>query len=423
MDFAAFFSDSANVYILLAAVFGIFMAWGIGANDVANAMATSVGSKSITIKQAVIIAAIFEFSGAYLAGGEVTNTIRKGIVDQSVFAGQPEVLIWGMLASLLAAGTWLLLASRKGWPVSTTHSIIGAVIGFAAVGVDMNAVHWDKVGGIVFSWVITPLLAGVIAFSVLMSIQKLILDTDDPFKNALKYGPMYLFLVGFVIAMVTIKKGLKHIGLDLNDIQAFGFAVGAGVFLTLLGTYLIRRIKFESSDDDRFGYTNVEKIFAVMMVFTASAMAFAHGSNDVANAVGPMAAIISTAQSGVVAAQAGVPVWVLLVGGIGIVVGLATYGYKVIATVGRSITELTPSRGFSAEIGAATTVVLATYTGAPISTTQTLVGAVLGVGMARGIAAIDLRVVGKIFMSWVITLPAGAILSILFFYMIKGMAT
>ena len=423
MDFAAFFSDSANVYILLAAIFGIFMAWGIGANDVANAMATSVGSKSITIKQAVIIAAIFEFSGAYLAGGEVTNTIRKGIVDQSVFAGQPEVLIWGMLASLLAAGTWLLLASRKGWPVSTTHSIIGAVIGFAAVGVDMNAVHWDKVGGIVFSWVITPLLAGVIAFSVLMSIQKLILDTDDPFKNALKYGPMYLFLVGFVIAMVTIKKGLKHIGLDLNDIQAFGFAVGAGVFLTLLGTYLIRRIKFESSDDDRFGYTNVEKIFAVMMVFTASAMAFAHGSNDVANAVGPMAAIISTAQSGVVAAQAGVPVWVLLVGGIGIVVGLATYGYKVIATVGRSITELTPSRGFSAEIGAATTVVLATYTGAPISTTQTLVGAVLGVGMARGIAAIDLRVVGKIFMSWVITLPAGAILSILFFYMIKGMAT
>ncbi len=423
MDFAAFFSDSTNVYILLAAVFGLFMAWGIGANDVANAMATSVGSKAITIKQAVIIAAIFEFAGAYLAGGEVTKTIRKGIVDQSVFAGQPEVLIWGMLASLLAAGTWLLIASRNGWPVSTTHTIVGAVIGFAAVGVDMNAVHWDKVGGIVFSWILTPLLAGVIAFSVLMSIQKLILDTDDPFKNALKYGPMYLFLVGFVIAMVTIKKGLKHIGLDLNDMQAFGFAVATGVFLTLLGTYLIRRIKFESSDDDRFGYTNVEKIFAVMMVFTAAAMAFAHGSNDVANAVGPMAAVISTAQSGAVAAQAGVPVWVLLMGAIGIVVGLATYGYKVIATVGRSITELTPSRGFSAEIGAATTVVLATYIGAPISTTQTLVGAVLGVGMARGIAAIDLRVVGKIFMSWVITLPAGAILSILFFYMIKGMAT
>ncbi len=423
MDVAAFFADSTNVYILLAALFGIFMAWGIGANDVANAMATSVGSKSITIKQAVILAAIFEFSGAYLAGGEVTKTIRKGIVDQSIFAGQPEVLIWGMLAALLAAGTWLLIASRRGWPVSTTHSIVGAVIGFAAVGVSMDAVHWDKVSGIVLSWVITPVMAGVIAFSVFMSIQKLILDTDDPFNNALKYGPFYLFLVGFVIAMVTIKKGLKHVGLELDDMQSLLVAGSIGVAMTLLGTFLIRRIQFDSKADKKFAFTNVEKIFAVLMVFTASAMAFAHGSNDVANAVGPMAAVISIAQSGEVVAKAGVPAWVLLVGGIGIVIGLATFGYKVIATVGKNITELTPSRGFSAEIGAATTVVLATYTGAPISTTQTLVGAVLGVGLARGIAAIDLRVVGNIFMSWVITLPAGAILSILFFYMIKGMAT
>lgn len=423
MDFASFFADSTNVYILLAALFGIFMAWGIGANDVANAMATSVGSKSITIKQAVVIAAIFEFAGAYLAGGEVTNTIRKGIVDQSIFGDKPEVLIWGMLASLLAAGTWLLIASRKGWPVSTTHSIVGAVIGFAAVGVSMDAVHWDKVGGIVLSWVITPLLAGGIAFTVFMSIQKLILDTENPFKNALKYGPFYLFLVGFIIAMVTIKKGLKHVGLDLSNSEGIIAALLFGAALTLLGTFMIRRIKFESSDDEQFSFTNVEKIFAILMVFTASAMAFAHGSNDVANAVGPMAAVISIAQSGAVAAKSGVPAWILLIGGIGIVVGLATYGYKVIATVGRNITELTPSRGFSAEIGAASTVVLATYTGMPISTTQTLVGAVLGVGLARGIAAIDLRVVGKIFMSWVITLPVGAILSILFFYMIKGMAT
>ncbi len=423
MDFAAFFSDSANVYILLAAVFGIFMAWGIGANDVANAMATSVGSKAVTIKQAVIIAGFFEFSGAYLAGGEVTNTIRKGIVDQATFVDKPEVLIWGMLASLLAAGTWLLIASRRGWPVSTTHSIVGAVIGFAAVGVSMEAVHWDKVTGIVMSWVVTPIMAGIISFAVFTSIQKLILDTDNPFKNALKYGPLYLFILGFVIAMVTIKKGLKHIGLHLNDLEGVTVAIAAGIVIALIGTVLIRRIKFVSKADKKFHYSNVEKIFGVMMIFTASAMAFAHGSNDVANAVGPMAAVISIAKSGAVAAKAGVPTWVLLVGGIGIVVGLATYGYKVIATVGKKITELTPSRGFSAEIGAATTVVLATYTGAPISTTQTLVGAVLGVGMARGIAAIDLRVVGNIFMSWVITLPAGAILSILFFFMIKGMAS
>jgi PiT family inorganic phosphate transporter len=383
-------------------------------------MATSVGSQAITIKQAIILAAIFEFAGAYLAGGEVTNTIRKGIVDQSTFVGQPELLIWGMLASLLAAGTWLLIASHKGWPVSTTHSIVGAVIGFAAVGVSPDAVHWEKVTGIILSWVITPLIAGAIAFAIFTSIQKLIMNTDDPFKNAIKYGPIYLFMVGFIIALVTIKKGLKHIGLDLSEQAGLLIAIIIGLLIALIGAFLIRQIKFKSKDDKDFSYTNVEKIFAILMIFTASAMAFAHGSNDVANAVGPMAAVISIAQSGTVAAQSAMPSWVLLIGGVGIIVGLATFGYKVMMTVGKSITELTPSRGFSAELAAASTVVLASYTGAPISTTQTLVGAVLGVGLARGIAAIDLRVVGNIFMSWAITLPAGAILSILFFYMLKG---
>ncbi len=420
MDFATFFANDMNIYIVLAAIFGIFMAWGIGANDVANAMATSVGSQAITIKQAIILAAIFEFAGAYLAGGEVTKTIRKGIVDQSIFVGQPELLIWGMLASLLAAGTWLLIASRKGWPVSTTHSIVGAVIGFAAVGVSPDAVHWSKVTGIILSWVVTPLMAGAIAFAIFTSIQKLIMNTDDPFQNAIKYGPIYLFMVGFIIALVTIKKGLKHIGLDLSEQAGLLIAVAIGLLIALIGAFLIRQIKFKTKDDKDFSYTNVEKIFAILMIFTASAMAFAHGSNDVANAVGPMAAVISIAQSGVVSAKSAMPSWVLLIGGVGIIVGLATFGYKVMMTVGKSITELTPSRGFSAELAAASTVVLASYTGAPISTTQTLVGAVLGVGIARGIAAIDLRVVGNIFMSWAITLPAGAILSILFFYMLKG---
>lgn len=415
-----FLSDTTTVYITLAAVFGIFMAWGIGANDVANAMATSVGSKAITIKQAIILAAIFEFAGAYLAGGQVTKTIRKGIVDLNAFEGNPDLLIWGMLAALLAAGTWLLIASTKGWPVSTTHSIVGAVVGFAAVGVSMDAVSWGKVGTIVMSWVISPLLAGSIAFAVFTSIQKLVLNTRTPLENAKKYGPFYLFIVGFIIALVTIKKGLKHIGLDVTGGMEFLYAGILGVLIALLGVILIKRVKFDESAEKRFHFANVEKIFAVLMVFTASAMAFAHGSNDVANAVGPMAAVISIAQSGTVAANSALPGWVLLVGGIGIVIGLATLGYKVIATVGKNITELTPTRGFSAEIAAATTVVLASYTGIPISTTHTLVGAILGVGLARGIAAIDLRVVGNIFMSWVITLPAGAILSIMFFYILKG---
>ena len=412
--------DQMTIYLILAGVFGLFMAWGIGANDVANAMATSVGSGALRIKQAVILAAIFEFAGAYLAGGEVTKTIRKGIVEPDAFTADPNLLIWGMLAALLAAGTWLLIASRKGWPVSTTHSIVGAVVGFAAVGIGMEAVNWGKVGTIVMSWVVSPLLAGTLAFIIFRTIQKLILNAENPVQSAIKYGPYYLFLVGFVIALVTIKKGLKHVGLDIDAEHAFFYASLVGLVVAFAGSFLIRKVKINPKADKKFHYANVEKIFAVLMIFTASAMAFAHGSNDVANAVGPMAAVISTAQTGMVASKSALPGWVLLVGGIGIVIGLATFGYKVIATVGKKITELTPSRGFAAEIAAAGTVVLASFTGIPISTTHTLVGAILGVGFARGIGAIDMRVVGNIFMSWVVTLPAGAFLAILFFYTLKG---
>ena len=415
-----FFTDTTMVYITLAAVFGIFMAWGIGANDVANAMATSVGSKAITIKQALILAAIFEFAGAYLAGGQVTETIRKGLVDMSAFDANPEMLVWGMLASLLAAGTWLLIASMRGWPVSTTHSIVGAIVGFAAVGVGVDAVNWSTVGTTAVSWVFSPVIAGVVAFLIFMSIQKLVMNTKNPLQNAIKYGPFYLFLVGFVLSLLTTKKGLKHVGLDLSESMEFVLAVAIGAAIALVGRILISKVKCDQQAEKRFHYANVEKIFAVLMVFTASAMAFAHGSNDVANAVGPMAAVIDVAQSGTMAAKANVPPWVLLVGAIGIVIGLATYGYKVIETVGHDITELTPSRGFSAEISTAMTVVMASYTGIPVSTTHTLVGAILGVGFARGIAAIDLRVVGGIFMSWVVTLPAGALLSVMFFYLLRG---
>ena len=412
--------DQMTIDLILAGVFGLFMAWGIGATDVANAMATSVGSGALRIKQAVILAAIFEFAGAYLAGGEVTKTIRKGIVEADAFHADPNLLIWGMLAALLAAGTWLAIASRKGWPVSTTHSIVGAVVGFAAVGIGMDAVNWGKVGTIVMSWVVSPLLAGTLAFLVFRSIQKLILNQENPVESAIKYGPFYLFMVGFVIALVTIKKGLKHVGLHFETGEAFLYAIALGILVALLGSYLIRKVKTDPKADKKFHYTNVERIFAILMIFTASAMAFAHGSNDVANAVGPMAAVISTAQTGMIASKSALPSWVLLVGGIGIVIGLATFGYKVIATVGKSITELTPSRGFAAEIAAAGTVVLASFTGIPISTTHTLVGAVLGVGFARGIGAIDMRVVGNIFMSWVVTLPAGGLLAILFFFTLKG---
>jgi PiT family inorganic phosphate transporter len=412
------------IFIILAGTFGFFMAWGVGANDVANAMATSVGSKAITIKQAIIIATVFEFAGAYLAGGEVTATIRKGIIDAQLLADTPELLVYGMLASLLAAGIWLLIASRAGWPVSTTHSIVGAIVGFAAVGIGIDAVHWGKVGFIVASWIISPLLAGVIAFAIFMSVQNLVINTDDPFKNAKKYVPMYIFLVGFIIALVTLFKGLKHVGLHVELMDSYLIAVAFGVFISLLGKFYINKLKFDPGADKDFHFTNVEKIFGILMMITACAMAFAHGSNDVANAVGPLAAVVSIVQNdGNIGQKSAMAPWILILGGAGIVAGLVMYGHKVIATVGNKITELTPSRGFAATLAAASTVVIASSTGLPISTTHTLVGAVLGVGLARGIAALNLNVIKTIFVSWIVTLPAGAIMSIFFFFTLKGIFT
>ncbi len=406
--------------LVLAALFGLFMAWGIGANDVANAMATSVGSKAISLKTAVMIAAVFEFCGAYLAGGEVTATIRKGMVDAGLLANTPELLVYGMLAALLAAGLWLWIATRYGLPVSTTHSIVGAIVGFAAVGVGMDAVHWDKVGSIVMSWVVSPVLAGVLSFFLFQTVQGLILNREDPFNKAKRYVPVYIFLTGLIIALVTLFKGLKHVGLELSAAESYSLAVLVGLVVAAIGTLLIRRIKLDPDLDRLYHYQNVERVFAVLMLFTACAMAFAHGSNDVANAVGPVAAVVGIVNSGGVVGQSmPMPPWILLLGGIGIVAGLMTYGHRVIATVGTRITDLTPSRGFCCELAAATTVVLASGTGLPVSTTHTLVGAVLGVGFARGISALNLRMVGTIFMSWIVTLPAGALLAILFFYILK----
>jgi len=407
--------------IAIAAAFGFLMAWGIGANDVANAMGTSVGSNAITIKQAIIIAMIFEFAGAYLAGGEVTSTIRKGIIDSAYFVDSPELLVYGMISALLAAGIWLIAASALGWPVSTTHSIIGAIVGFAAVGVGTDAVEWGKVAGIVGSWVVTPAISGFIAFTIFQSVQKLIFNTEDPLENAKRYVPFYMALAGFVMSLVTIKKGLKHIGLHFSGFEAYALAVGVAILVGIGGMIAIKRLKMSKSADRQTQFGNVEKVFAILMVVTACCMAFAHGSNDVANAIGPLAAVVSVVNSGgEIGAKAPLVWWILPLGAVGIVMGLAIFGKRVMKTIGKNITHLTPSRGFAAELAAASTVVIASGTGLPISTTQTLVGAVLGVGMARGIAAINIGVVRNIVVSWVITLPAGAALSIMFFFMIKG---
>jgi PiT family inorganic phosphate transporter len=414
--------ENAQVLLILACCFGFFMAWGIGANDVANAMGTSVGARALTMKQAVLVACVFEFAGAYLAGGEVTSTIRKGIIDSGVVASNPDLLVFGMMSALLSAGTWLLIASYFGWPVSTTHSIVGAIVGFAAIGIGFDVVEWPKVGSIAASWVVSPLLAGTIAFILFQSVRKLILESSDPFKNAKKYVPLYLFLAAFVISMVTFVKGLKHVGLSFSTQESLALSFIFAIVISLIGAWLLRTIDNQEKERNGTIFNGIERIFAVLMVFTACAMAFAHGSNDVANAIGPLAAIVSVIQSGgEVAAKSIVPAWVLLLGASGIVVGLSMLGYRVMMTVGRSITELTPSRGFAAELAAAGTVVVASGTGLPISTTHTLVGAVLGVGIARGgLEALNLKVVSKIILSWLVTLPVGAILSIIFFYMIRA---
>jgi PiT family inorganic phosphate transporter len=309
--------------------------------------------------------------------------------------------------------------------VSTTHSIVGAIVGFAAVGVSVDAVNWSKVSTIVASWVVSPVIAGTISFALFRSVQNLILIHDDPFVRAKKYAPFYMFAVGFLMAMVTILKGLKHVFKDIGMSLSFGesivWSAMFGILIAMLGSYLLSKVKRDLALEETNRFANVERVFAVLMIFTACSMAFAHGSNDVANAVGPLAAVVNVVNSGgVILGKSTMPSWILLLGGAGIVFGLATYGFKVMGTIGRKITELTPSRGFAAELGAAATVVFASGTGLPISTTHTLVGAVLGVGLARGIGALNLKMIGSIFLSWVVTLPAGAGLSILFFFFFKG---
>jgi inorganic phosphate transporter, PiT family len=408
--------------VVMAMIFGLFMTWGVGANDLANAMGTSVGAGAVTVKQAIGIAIVFEFLGAVLAGGHVTQTIRKGIIDPTPIISHPEILVFGMLASLLAAAVWLMIASAKGWPVSTTHSIVGAIVGFAIVGIGPEAVKWDKIIKVVISWVISPAVGGVISFILVMSTRKLILDTETPLKNAKKYAPFYVFLVGFIISLVTMFKGLKQLKLDLSAGGSIFVAICFGVLTGFIGWLFIRKVKQQEDDDRTFQFAGVEKVFSPMMLFTACSMAFAHGSNDVANGIGPLAAVVSIVGSGgEVLQKAPLPIWILLIGGAGIVLGLITLGYRVMLTVGKKITELTPSRGFCAELAAASTVVIASRTGLPVSTTHILVGAVLGVGLARGLGALDLRVVLNIIISWIVTLPAGGIMAMFFYFTLKGL--
>tara|TARA_B100000315_G_scaffold57016_1_gene51356 strand:- start:1426 stop:2676 length:1251 start_codon:yes stop_codon:yes gene_type:complete len=407
---------TAETIVLVVAVsFGFYMAWNIGANDAANSMGTSVGSGALTLKQAVIAASFFSFVGAVLLGGDVTNTIRKGMINPGIFADTPFYLIYGMLAALFATGLWLQLATYYGLPVSTTHSIVGAILGIGFTVGGLDALNIKKILQIFASWVISPISGGLIAFIVFTYVKKKIIDTETPLHNVKTQAPYMAFIVFAILTLSLIYKGMKNLHLNIPFDKALVISIGAGILSFLICNLLTKKIKGNVKNGFEKEFHRMEKIFGYLQILTALYVALAFGANDVANAIGPLAAIVSAIQTNTVAMKIGVPIWVLSLGGVGIAVGICTWGYKVIETTGKRITELTPSRGFSAEFGTATTVLGCSLLGLPVSTTHTLVGSIIGVGIARGIATLNFQVIKNIVLSWIITLPLTAIISIIIF--------
>lgn len=462
-----------TILLGLTLLAGFYMAWSIGANDVANAMGTSVGSGALTLRRAVLVAAVLEFSGAFFFGSHVSETLQSGIIDAGVFSTNPILLVYGMLAALLATGAWLQLASYFGWPVSTTHAIVGGVAGFGAIVGGVEAIYWENVAFIVTSWIISPLFGGVLSFLIFTLLRRKILYTSNPIAQAKKFTPFFTFIVLTTLSLIMILKGLQNVSFEYSFFEALGISVMIGAIAALISHLLVQRMEEnpalsknsqqsaeilselskakehlqhvqatshgevlfqvntlleemedvsrsarQTEDKHVIGseYKRVEKIFGYLQIMSACLMAFAHGANDVANAIGPLSAALSVLKTGVIQPNPLVPTWALALGGFGIVVGLATWGWRVIETIGKRITELTPTRGFAAEFGAAATVLIASRLGLPISTTHTLVGSVVGVGLARGIEALDLSMTRDIVISWVVTVPISAIVTVFIYY-------
>lgn len=455
------------ILLLLLIGSGFYMAWSIGANDVANAMGTSVGSGALTLKQAVCIAAVLEFAGAFFFGSHVSATMQAGIVNTSIFENNYYIVVCGMLSALLASAVWLQIASYYGWPVSTTHSIVGAVVGFGILAGGIEAIYWNNLGYIVASWVISPLFGGIFSFIIFQILRRNIFFTQNPLASAKKITPWLVFLVVSILFSILLFNGIH---LKMGPEQSLMLTIGLGILSAGICWLLVRRIKLpeaqaaspayapeiaielekakkhldriieatdssvkyrtgvlveeidhlasslkKTSSPDSSEFRAVEKIFGYLQILSACLMAFAHGANDVANAIGPLAAAIGALEMHTLVMNAPIPSWLLALGGLGIVVGLATWGWRVIETIGKRITELTPSRGFSAEFGAAATILIASRLGLPVSTTHTLVGSVLGIGLARGLESLDMSTTRDIVISWIITVPIGAIGAMAFF--------
>jgi len=464
--------------LILLLVAGFYMAWNIGANDVSNAMGTSVGSGALTLKKAVIIAGILEFSGAFFLGSHVSQTVQKGLVNPDVFAQDPTILLYGMISALVATALWLQTASYFGWPVSTTHAIVGAILGFGVIVGGVHSVMWPEVARVASSWIISPVLSGIIAFALFTVVQKIILFAYYPVEASKKAIPVFTALLFLTFFLNFLTRGIGGLSVQIPPTLTVGlsFLIAAIAFI---GSKLyvnskrftvetespppnliqhvyslnkalkhLQRVKLSTQGERREevasilrslrGVTDqvrnesgfyvksnefhvVEKMFSSLQILSAMYIAFAHGANDVANAIGPVAASLEILRSGYLHSTSQVPSWLLAMGGVGIVIGLATWGWRVMETIGKKITELTPTRGFCAEFGAATTILLASRLGLPISTTHCIVGAVLGVGIARGISALNMRTVREIVMSWVITIPSSAVVCIILFYIMRAL--
>ncbi len=405
-----------NTFLLVFAIAAcIYMACNIGANDVANAMGTSVGSGSLTFKQAILIAAVAEFAGAYLVGGHVSDTIRKGMLDPTIFAGDPIHLVYGMIGALVASAVWLNLASYLGWPVSTTHSIVGAVVGFGVMAGGLDAVSWSKVGKVVMSWVISPVMGGLCSFILFRFITYQIFSRRNPLLYAKRLLPYLVFMVCVILANAMFYKGLKNLHLDLSFVQAMVYAILVGVVGFFLSKVIVKKVPDVPKREIHKQLDSTEKIFKYLQILTAFYIAFAHGSNDVANAVGPLAAVVAILKNGTVQMKVDMPSWILAMGGACIVFGLLIWGRRVMETIGNKITEITPSRGFCATFGAATIVLVCSKMGLPVSTTHTLVGSVIGVGFARGLPTLNLGIIQEIVISWLATVPFTAVLSAILF--------
>ncbi|MCI0382623.1 MAG: inorganic phosphate transporter [Chlamydiae bacterium] len=469
--------EAALTLKILVILTGFYMAWNIGANDVSNAMGTSVGSGALTLKKAVIFAAILEFCGAYFVGANVSQTLQSGLIRTEIFALDPINLSIGMCAALLGTGIWLHVASFLGLPVSTTHAIVGAILGFGILTGGGGAIQWKEVGTIAMSWIVSPLLSGIVSFLIFTVVQQKILYALNPLDMTKKFFPFLSFLTLGTFTLSLVFGGLKHLHISFTAAQAVSISIIVGSLGAFIGFIMIKKIskisdypfppskivpqtvvslekamkhlqriqvnsteethekverlleemenlshsmRKETSFSERSSeYRIVEKWFAYLQIVSACFVAFAHGANDVANAIGPIAAVLDTYKNGVFSGHAPIPSWLLIFGGIGIVIGLATYGWRVMETIGRKITELTPTRGYCAEFSAAIVILIASKFGLPISTTHCLVGAVLGVGLARGFRALNLNMLKDIGLSWIITIPASALVSGIFYYLLK----